>query len=265
MKIIFSTIGFLISCVFLWPACGNVADKDHRKEETNRRITLAVAANMQFVIGELTQTFQEQTGIACELVISSSGKLTAQIAEGAPYDVLVSADMKYPNEILSKGLAATPPKVYGRGKLALWSMVEGFTPSLESLTDETVKHIALANPKTAPYGIAAVEVLKNHQLLDKVENKLVYGESISQTNQFITSRSAEVGFTSLSVVLSAEMKGKGNWIALDIRLYPPIEQGVVVIQRKDGPVDQAKKFYDFLSSEEARKVLTAYGYEVEGI
>lgn len=249
-----------LASLLVWSACGN--STDHREKKRDQRITLAVAANLQFVIGDLIGSFEQQTGISCELVISSSGKLTAQIVEGAPYDVLVSADMKYPNEILAKGLAAAPPKVYAHGKLVLWSMVEGINPSLELLGEASVQHIALANPKTAPYGVAAVEVLKTHLLLDKVEHKLVYGESISQVNQFITSGSAEMGFTSMSVVLSPGMKGKGKWMALDTRLYPPIEQGAVVVQRKGGPVDQAKKFYDFLSSEQARKVLTAYGYEV---
>ncbi|MEN7551731.1 molybdate ABC transporter substrate-binding protein [Rapidithrix thailandica] len=242
----------------------------HREHSQNEQtgeahpIVIATAANMQFAMQELTGQFTKSTGIDCEVVISSSGKLTAQIKEGAPYDVFVSANRKYPDELYKSGLAREPTKIYAYGKLVLWSMFKEITPSVESLSSEMIEHIALANPKTAPYGVAAIEVLKHYQLSDKLEGKLVYGESIAQTNQFIISKSAELGFTAMSVVLSPDMQGKGHWVALEEGIYTPIEQGVVVIQREKA-VDtaQAQKFYEFLFSKEARQILESFGYSVD--
>jgi molybdate transport system substrate-binding protein len=252
----------LLLWLFLLGACGNASERSGLQEAVPPKITIAVAANMQFAINELTESFTKKTGIPCETVISSSGKLTAQIREGAPFDVFISADMKYPEEIYKSGLASGPPKVYAYGKLVLWSMKEGIDPSLSVLADENIRHIAVANPKLAPYGVAAVETLRKHQLLDRVESKLVYGESIAQTNQFIITGSTEAGFTAMSVVLSPQMQGQGKWIGIDQADYPPIEQGAVVIKRMNGPVAEAEKFYDFLASEEARSILESFGYAV---
>ncbi len=250
------------ACFLLVSACGNAPEKGGNREKTPPSLTIAVAANMQFAMEELIKAFSDKTGVRCETTISSSGKLTVQIKEGAPFDVFVSADMNYPEEIYNSGLAAAPPKVYAYGKLVLWSMKEGVNPSLDMLGGNSVRHIALANPKLAPYGVAAVEALKNHQLWEQVEKKLVYGESIAQTNQFVLAGAAEVGFTAMSVVLSPQMKGKGQWIEINQEDYSPIAQGAVAIKRANAPSADAQKFYDFLFSEEASAILKAFGYAV---
>jgi molybdate transport system substrate-binding protein len=239
-------------------ACGKAPQSGQSRG--SEAITVAVAANMQFAMEELTQAFLEETDIKCELVVSSSGKLTAQIKQGAPFDVFVSANMKYPEEVQNSGLAAAPPKVYAYGKLVLWSMKKDVKPSLALLSDPSIRKIALANPRTAPYGQAALEVLRNAQLLERVEPRLVYGESIAQTNQFVISRAVDMGFTALSVVLSPKLQEKGRWIEVDSELYRPIRQGVVVIRREKAPLEKAVKFYDFLSSEKAHRILEAFGY-----
>ena len=231
-----------------------------QQEGRSKSMIIATSANMQFATQELTRQFTEKTGTACELVIGSSGKLTAQIMEGAPYDIFLSANMRYPNEIFKNGLAVDSPKIYAYGKLVLWSMIDGIEPSVAQLSGESVKHIALANPKIAPYGIAAREALQHYDLLPGIEDKLVYGESIAQTNQFITSRSAELGFTAMSVVLSPQMKGKGRWIEVDESIYTPIEQGVVIIRRKNFDDGDAKKFVEFLFSREGKEILQDFGY-----
>lgn len=230
----------------------------HQKQE--EKLNIAVAANMQFAMKELVNTFTDQTGIACELIISSSGKLTAQIKEGAPFDVFVSANMKYPTELFKTGYALQPPQVYAYGKLVLWSMVDGITPSVELLHHPKIKHIALANPKMAPYGTAAMEVLNYYNIATTVHDKLVFGESIAQTNQFIISKSAEIGFTAKSVVLASTMKNKGRWIDLK-NIYSPIAQGVVVIKQENHLQPQAQKFYEFLFSNAAQTILQNYGYD----
>ena len=226
-------------------------------------MVIATAANMQFAMKELAARFTEQSGIDCDLVISSSGKLTAQIREGAPFDVFVAANMKYPQEVFASGLAAGAPRVYAHGQLVLWSTAAGITPDLSLLTSSAIRHIAVANPKTAPYGEAALQVLDQAELLEKVRHKLVYGESIAQTNQFITTGAAEVGFTAKSVVLSLELKNMGAWAGLDETLYSPIAQGAIVLDR--ARQDEAGKFLEFLFSAEAAQVLESLGYHVPQI
>ncbi|MEM7382393.1 MAG: molybdate ABC transporter substrate-binding protein, partial [Bacteroidota bacterium] len=172
----------------------------------------------------------------------------------------VSADMKYPRTLFKKGFTAAAPDVYAYGKLVLWSNYEHIQPSIGILEDNALEHIALANPKTAPYGRAADEVLKFYDLYPVISEKLVFGESISQTNQFITSGAAEIGFTAMSVVLSPNMKGKGNWMLIDHAAYNPIKQGVVALQYEGQTKQAANEFINFLFSKEARKILEKYGY-----
>jgi len=225
-------------------------------------LKIATAANMQYAMKELIAKFKKQTGIKSDIIVSSSGKLTAQIQEGAPYDIFVSADMKFPNELFKTGFTIEKPKVYALGKLILWTLNDELQPSLDSLQNKNIKHIAIANPKTAPYGIAAEELLKKQGLYLKIQNKLVYGESVAQTNQFITTMAAEMGFTAKSVVFSPQMKGKGNWIDLDETSYTPIEQGIVILKNDSKKIEKATNFYTFLFSTEGKEILKKYGYTV---
>lgn len=213
---------------------------------------------MQFAMDSLVKNFEFKTGIPCQTVVGSSGKLTAQIIAGAPYDVFVAADMKYPNNLYKQGLTFNEPKVYAQGTLISWTLNDSIIPSIKYLENPEINHIALANPNTAPYGTAAMEVLGHYQLDEKLKNKLVFGESIAQTNQFIHSEAAEIGFTSLSTIKAPELKKRGTWIEIDQQFYKPIEQGVVILknQHKD-----AQQFYDFLFTEEAKQILNHFGYE----
>lgn len=215
---------------------------------------------MQFVMVELIENFTKKTGIECETIISSSGKLTAQITEGAPFDIIVSADMKYPLKLFKNGLTITKPQIYAYGKLVLWSMNNDIEPSIEILTKSEITHIALANPKTAPYGLASIDVLKHYHILDSIQHKLVYGESISQTNQFITSKAAEIGFTSKSVVMSTKTKGK--WIGINPELHTPIAQGIALLKNRNNHSKEAKLFYDFMFSTKGKEILNKFGYSV---
>jgi molybdate transport system substrate-binding protein len=244
---------YLLPFVFiLLVSCGD--------QDRDRGLTIAVAANMQFAMEEIAMAFTEETGVPCDLIIGSSGKLTAQIVEGAPFDVLVSADMKYPESLREKGLAESDPAVYAYGSLVLWTLEDSLELSLTALKNEEVRHIALANPKTAPYGVAAEDVLRHYGLYDAVKEKLVFGESIAQTNQFITSGAAEAGFTALSVVLSPQMQGKGRWITPDPAAYQPIAQGMVVVRREGENTENGMAFRDFVFSVRAREILAKFGY-----
>jgi len=224
-------------------------------------LTIAVASNMHFTIAEMVRVFEQQNNTTCNLVVSSSGKLTAQIKQGAPFDLLISADMKYPQELYKSGLTTTNPEVYGYGKLVLATAVTDPELELDILTSSNVKHIAVANPKTAPYGKAAIETLEYHGVLDSIQHKLVFGESISQVNQFVISGAVEVGFTAKSVVLSKQLQEKVHWKEIDELSYKPMAQGLVVIRSRN--ITMSQKFRDFMFSNEGREVLHKYGFALD--
>jgi molybdate transport system substrate-binding protein len=228
----------------------------------NNYITVATAANVQFAMGELKKEFNKQTGIEIKTVLSSSGKLTAQINNGAPFDVFMSADMNFPQKLYDEGFATTKPKTYAYGTLVLWTMKDlDLSDSISLLKSDKVVKIALANPKTAPYGQESVNSLNYYKIFDQVKNKIVYAESISQVNNYISSMVADIGFTSKSVVISPEMKGKGKWVNVDKKAYKAIAQGVVILKYgKENNRNFSQKFYDFLFSKKARQIFEKYGY-----
>jgi len=236
------------------------------EKQPSQKVTVAVAANMQYAMKSLKQTFEKQTGITVDVIIGSSGKLTQQIEEGAPFDVFISADTKYPDELYDKKFAVAAPKIYAEGLLVLWTARSDIklSSNLQLLGADQIKKIAIANPKTAPYGVAAEEALKYYKIYDKVQSKLVYGESISQTNQFILTQSADIGFTAKSVVLSSEMKGKGKWVAVDTKAYTPISQAAALLQHgEENNKEAAEKFFNFLYSTSANEIYKKFGYIVK--
>ncbi|KAA6436652.1 molybdate ABC transporter substrate-binding protein [Dyadobacter flavalbus] len=230
----------------------------------SEKIVVATAANVQYVMKEIQKEFEKESGKQLQIVTGSSGKLTTQIREGAPFDVFVSADTKYPNEVFNNGGSDEKPKVYALGTLVLWSKeIPQKDLNTALLGTEKITKIAIPNPRTAPYGEAAVQVLKSENLYKNVENKLVYGESIAQTAQYITSGSADAGFNALSIVLSPEMKGKGHYIIIDSTAYKPIQQAAILLKHsEDSPKkESSKQFYDFLFSQKARAIFKKYGYK----
>lgn len=245
---------FLFFAIVLLSSCSS-------ENNQKQALRIATAANMQFAMTELTTQFSEETGIPCDMVVSSSGKLTAQILQGAPFDLFVAANMIYPEEIYSKGFAKASPKVYALGKLVLWSTLEGLEPSVALLATQRINHIAVPNPETAPYGIAALEFLKKNQLEESLKEKLVFGESVASTNQFINSKAVELGFTAKAVVLSPAHKGKGQWTEIENSEYSPIQQGLIQIKREQAH-PKSSDFLDFLFTDTAKEILRKYGYEV---
>lgn len=229
---------------------------------SSQELRVAVAANAQFVTQALKKVFTEETGIKTTLIVSSSGKLTAQIRQGAPFDVFLSADMKYPATLYKEGQTADKPKVYAYGKLVLWTLGStDLSNGIKVVTNQGITKIAIANPQTAPYGVAAVEALKKAGFYDKVKSKLVYGESISQVNQYLLSGAADIALTAKSVVLSPGMKSKGHWKEVDHNLYEPIAQGVIIT--KTAHMEAAEKFYKFLFSKKAEGIFEKYGYLIK--
>jgi molybdate transport system substrate-binding protein len=215
-----------------------------------RNLTIAVAANSQYAIKELVDQFERQTGILVDIIPGSSGKLATQIIQGAPYDIFLSADMGYPLQVArKKGL--DKPKNYAIGTLVFWSNNPNIKLSLIK-SELDVDKIAIANPKIAPYGIAAVQALKNM----KMEITLVYGESIAQVNHFVTTGAIDLGITSLSTVKNHDPDG--NWLEIPGEFYAPIFQGAILLNEDKS----AAKFYEFIFSANAQWILEKHGYQI---
>lgn len=225
-------------------------------------ISVAVAANVQYAFEDLKAAFRQESGHEVRATYNSSGKFVAQIANGAPYDVFLSADMEFPEKLHRDGFTGAAPRIYAYGALVLWSTRDlDLAQWRTSLTGNKVKRIALANPRTAPYGRESLRVLQHFKLDQTLQPKLVFGESIAQTNQYIHAGVADAGFTAKAVVLAPEMRGQGHWIDMPTEAYQPIAQGAVLLrhgmQNNSGP---ARQFYDFLYSDKARAIFKRYGY-----
>lgn len=225
-------------------------------------LTVAVAANVKYAFEDLAAEFTKQSGVEVKTVVSSSGKLTAQIKSGAPYDVFLSADMDYPEALFKDGQAVSAPKVYAYGALVLWTAGSSdLSKGVAGLADGSIRKVAIANPRLAPYGRETLKSLDYYKVKVQVEPKLVYGESISQVNQYIDTGSVDVGFTAKSVVLSPELLGKGKWVEVPAESYEPIAQGVVMLRRGQAENgDATRKFYGFLFTPAAREIFKKYGY-----
>lgn len=233
--------------------------------QAGESITVAVAANVNYAFKAIATAFTKETGIEIRSVVSSSGKLTAQITHGAPYDLFLSADMLYPATLHEAGLAVAAPKVYANGLLVLWTTKDINLNKLGIATtaDKAVTKVAIANPKLAPYGREAIKVLDYYQITSSVIPKLVYGESISQVNQYVDIKTVDVGFTAKSVVLSPELKGRGSWIDVPDESYEPIAQGMVVLTYGTKHHHHtSEQFYNFMLSDKAREILSQYGYKL---
>jgi len=229
------------------------------------KINIAVAANVSYAIDELKAEFAKRyPGTKVAVILGGSGKLTAQIKNGAPYGLFMSADMRYPQVLFNDRIATTEPAVYAQGALALLSIKpRDFSKGIELLKSDSIGRIAIANPKTAPYGRAAAEALKNAKVYDSIKKKFVYGESISQTVAYAVT-ATDIGIVAKSSLYSPKMsryRENVNWSSVDPALYMPIKQGVVLL--KNGANDEYRAFYDFILSAEAKKIFKKYGYIVQ--
>lgn len=227
-------------------------------------LRLAVAANAQFVIKALQADFKNKTGIETEAIIGSSGNLTNQIKNGAPFDIFLSADMDFPDNLFKEGFGATKTKEYALGSLIICSNQNLDLKSWrELLPSSDIKKIAVANPALAPYGKAAEEALRYYGLWDKVNPKLVFGESISQVNTYITTGSVSLGFTTEALIYEYPDKEKLRWVRIDEEVYKKIRQGMIVLTySRKGNYTSAMKFFNYISSAAAKQILKQYGYKV---
>jgi molybdate transport system substrate-binding protein len=226
-------------------------------------IKVAAAANLQSIIKVLQADFKKKTGIEIEPIISSSGNLVAQIKNGAPYDIFLSADMAFPETLFKDGFSTKNPAVYARGSLIICSNQDiGFENWERILLTRRIQKIAIANPAIAPYGKAADEVLQKKDILINIKSKIVTGESISQVNTYITTGVVDVGFTTQALVKDPANKTKLYWQVIDPDSYSPIEQGMVLLKHAETNAD-AEKFYQYILSPAARAIFVEYGYLVK--
>ena len=225
-------------------------------------LRIAAAADLQFVLPDLASQYEKQTGAKVAITYGSSGNFSAQIQNGAPFDLFLSADLDYPKKLTEAGFAESDSlQIYAAGRLALWLPPDSpLDPAsgLKTLLDPRIQKIAIANPEHAPYGRAAVAALQNSGLYDQLKPKLVFGENISQAAQFVQSGSAEAGLIALSLALSPAMKNGKRWDIPPDR-YPSMEQAVVIL--KSSPNKQAAvSFLAFLKSPQSRATFDRYGY-----
>ncbi len=226
-------------------------------------VRIAVAANFTDATKIIAPLFEKATGHTTKISYGSTGKLFAQIEHGAPFEVFLAADTKRPIKAEQEGLAVPGSRfVYAKGKLVMWSVKPNlFQSGQDFLTSGTFKHVAIANPKTAPYGYGAKQVMEHLGIFESIESKLVKGDSIAQTFQFAATGNAEIGFVALAQIKGWKGETGSLW-EIPAEYYDPIEQAAVLL--KKGETNPAAEAYlKFLKSDAAREVIEQFGYGLD--
>lgn len=227
------------------------------------RLRVAAAADLQTAMPEIASAFQRQTGTAVDVVYGSSGNFFAQIGNGAPFDVFFSADSGYPEKLEAAGYAEPGTSaVYGVGKIVLWtpagSRLDPVRDGWQALLDPQAKRVAIANPDHAPYGRAAVAALRRAGIYDRIKDKLVLGENISQAAQFVQLGNAQAGIIAYSLAVSPAMRDGKRW-QVPAELYPPIEQRAIILKTSRN-LQAARELLKFVIHGPGRAVLAKYGF-----
>jgi len=231
-----------------------------------QEITVAAAADLSSALPEIAAKYKSRTGQDIKLTFGSSGTLTTQISNGAPFDVFFSADEEYPKQLIDKNLAEKDSLYrYAVGRLVLWASNDSplnlSKLGIMALLDPSVKRIAIANPEHAPYGRAAEAALRHYALYEQVSSRLVLGENVSQAAQFVESGNAKAGLIALSHALAPAMKAKGQYWIVPLDSYPTLNQAAVVLSRSKQK-DAARKFLEFVQGPEATSLLKDYGFSL---
>jgi molybdate transport system substrate-binding protein len=224
------------------------------------RLVIAAAADLKYALDEIVTAFrQDNPQAVIEVVYGSSGRISTQIRQGAPYDLFFSADIEYPRLLQRDGFAGSDVRRYAFGRLVLWSRSRQL--NLKDLAGPTIKRIAIANPRHAPYGKRAEQALRAAGVWEAVKDKLVLGESVAQAAQFVESGSADVGIVALSLALAPALAGKGAHAPVADKLYEPLEQGFIVTRRAAGNA-LARAFAGYIETRAAREIMTRYGFSL---
>ena len=250
---------FLVALVFLAGALFLEAS-----QVQPRKLRIAAAADLKFAMDELSREFAKQTGASVSVTYGSSGNFFAQLENGAPFDVFLSADIEYPRKLEAQGLAEKGTLFeYAVGRMVIWLPKEAKLDlaklEWQALRDPSISKIAIANPEHAPYGRAAVQALQQAGLYDLVKNKLVFGENISQAAQFVQSGNAQAGIIAMSLAVSPEMREGKRW-EIPAGMHRPLEQGAVLLNSAENK-ELAREFLQYVRSEEGRATLSKHGFE----
>ena len=245
----------LITLVVFMPANGLTA--------TTQELTIAAASDLNFAFKELVAEYEKQTGNHVKLSLGSSGNFFSQIQNGAPFDLYFSADIGYPKKLEEAGLTI-PGSLYryAVGRIVVWTGNESridVAKGFDSLREPSIKKIAIANPKHAPYGRAAVAAMEHFKVYDQVKDKLVLGENISQAAQFIESGACDIGIIALSLALAPTMKARGTYWEIPAGAHPPLEQGAVILKSSTHQ-ESAKRFLEFMKGSQGQEIMKRYGF-----
>ena len=227
-------------------------------------VSIAAASDLNFAFKEIVAEFEKRTGNTVKLSLGSSGNFFAQLSNGAPFDVFFSADIGYPKRLEQAGLAEPGTLyLYAVGRIVLWvpkgSPIDVHALGIEALQHPSVKKIAIANPKHAPYGRAAVAAMEHFKVYGAVKDKLVLGENISQTAQFVQTGGADIGIIALSLAVAPAMKDTGMLWEVPFEAYPRLEQGAVILKTAKNQ-KAARGFLDYIKGSEGAAVFKRYGF-----
>ena len=257
---------FLVAVAMVLTTAGTLFAALSRGAEQD--LTIAAASDLNFAFKELVAEFEKKTGTKVKLSLGSSGNFFSQIQNGAPFDAYFSADIRYPQKLEESGHVVSGTLYrYAIGRIVVWVPKASRVPveqgGIEALLDPSVRKIAIANPKHAPYGRAAVSTMEHFKIYDRVKDKLVLGENISQTAQYIESGASDIGIIALALALAPSMKSAGKYWEIPADAHPPIEQGAAILKNGKNP-EAARSFFEFLKSDEGRDIMTRYGFVLPG-
>ena len=228
-------------------------------------LTIAAASDLNFAFKELASEYEKVSGNHVKVSFGSSGNFYAQIQNGAPFDLYFSADITYTRKLEEAGLTVPGSQYrYAVGRIVLWARNDArldVTQGIAVLRQPAAKKIAIANPKHAPYGRAAVAAMKHFNIYDRINDRLVLGENVSQAAQFVESGAADLGIIALSLARAPALKDKGMYWEIPAEAYPPLEQGAVIL-RSSTHQEHAKRFLEFMQSPQGHAIMTRYGFDV---
>lgn len=227
------------------------------------QMSITAASDLQYAMKDIIKAYlRKNPDDSVSAVYGSSGKAFSQIENGAPYDMFFSADISYPQKLKTSGSAISDPKPYAIGRMTVWvakSSGLDARKGIRLLTDPKVRKIAMANPEHAPYGRIARQVMEHYKMYDNVKNRIVLGENIQQTAQFVQTGAADVGMIAYSLALAPVLAKEGNYYLVPENTHKPIVQGYVLL--KPAAENQtARKFERFIGSAEARAIFKRYGF-----
>lgn len=228
---------------------------------TAENITVVAASSIKFAMADIVSKFNaEHHHDEVKAIYGSSGKFSAQIQNGAPFDIYFAADVGFPQTLKNEGLTSTDPVIYAIGRLVIWSSTTDATKlTLQKLSEPAIRKVAIANPEFAPYGMQAKEALKSTGMWEKLQGKLVFGENVEHTAQMVSTGAADAGIIALSLALNPTLSKRGGYSLIDDGLHEPLAQAFVITKRAKNSA-LARRFAAYVQTPESRKIMESYGF-----